>query len=60
MKQHKYQKFKPKWCDYDNFAGINYCWGLAGIADKWKMNKKKTAEELKRFCKNCECFNQQI
>ena len=53
MKQHPYQKFKPKWCRHDTFEGINYCWGLACIVDKWKK-KKEIDKELKSFCKNCD------
>ena len=47
MKKHPYQKFKPKWCGYDDFAGINYCWGLACIADKNKMNKNSESSNQK-------------
>ena len=48
-KEHKYTKYRPKWCNYPPFEGINYCWGLAVSADEHTLRKFKTNK-----CRMCE------
>ena len=47
-KEHKYTKYRPKWCGHCPFGGCDYCWGLAEKADKNDL------DNLKEFCKNCD------
>ena len=54
MKEHKYTKYRPKWCRHGKFNGMDYCWGLATEVDKAIKNNEEF--DMEEFCKNCD-FN---
>lgn len=50
MKEHKYTKYRPEWCEHPDFESIGYCWGLAVHADKGTLD-----EFFKDKCALCDC-----
>ncbi len=48
-REHKYTKYRPKWCKHPTFESIDYCWGLAVCADN-----KKLDEFYKSKCTTCD------
>ena len=39
MKEHKYTKYRPEWCEHPDFESIGYCWGLAVHADNGTLDE---------------------
>ena len=48
-KEHKYTKYRPKWCNYPPIEGINYCWGVTVAAGEHNLRKFKANK-----CRMCE------